>query len=440
MSCNENCIKSHMYTPRMFGEKTGPAKISSYEIKLNNYFMVTDIPEDIVDGDAAHNIQSFLDNICAIEIPSSLMCNCNCQYCYITEKWMKNKVIKKDIIKKILDESNEKILSQSIPEIKYISAWGAEPFMNLPTLEEILVFCKENKMRFNTSTNGTILTEKAKELMDYMFKNNLADSIQISLDGPEYIQNKNRPMYNGENTFNKTMKFVEFMNQYRNEKRQGFSICSTIYLSDNVIQEYEDCIRFFGNPDNIIFNEIMPMRIENHRTYDNELSDLFVSVIKKTSEVFEELSCKYNTKYMDYYATQLYLDTSRKDGFPYCSAMNSQIAIDIDGNMYMCHGPITTTELKPYFCFGNLFEGKLNYKAIIASLDMIFGWTVHAGFCKKCPLIDKKYVGMLCKSCPPSDMSLNHCPYKFDYFRCKSYKESLKYWDKMYERWIKNDR
>ena len=143
---------------------------------------IIDIPKEVPIEDAKKFVNNFINGILALEIPSSLVCNLRCNYCYISDPRMKNiKVSPKQIIDILenasllfpgLSKSEEirKSVSKREETTVYISPWGAEPFANLDTLEAIYEFAHEyygkNKYKIGTSTNGTILNDRRGLLLD----------------------------------------------------------------------------------------------------------------------------------------------------------------------------------------------------------------------------------------------------------------------------------
>lgn len=445
MNCNDKCNdcidKKDIihWSPSLLGHKRGPAHGKRYSIKFNEHFEVIDIPADIPEDIVRKGVDIFLSKIVALEIPTSLICQLDCSYCYITDKWLKNKVVKVEEIERVTKRSFETILSYKKDQKKElaVSAWGAEPFYQIDTLEYMIDFCIDNKLKFNTSTNGNNNSDRVYRLLEKIFKNKLSKDIQVSLDGPKEIQDFNRPYaYDNRSSYDETIKFISFLYDLGKElkfERKPYHICATAYVDDNLTNSYLKSIEYFFNPDNyLVFSEVLPVRIENHMIYNKKMKNIFVDTMIKSNKLMEELSNKYNVPFVDYYTTKLFLETSRKDGFPYCSAMQTQLGIDLDGSIYMCHGPITTVKLKPYMCLGNIFSGILNYSAIISNYDMIHSWVMASAYCKTCDVFNTD--GFLCFTCPPAGLALDGLPWQMDYYRCEAYRESLPIWKESFLR------
>lgn len=438
-----------MLNPSILGFKKGPAFTKSNEEKIDNYWTLTGIPGDIPKKTAVNNVKNFLSEIVSLEIPTSLMCNCNCGYCYIREKWLKNTIVSVSEIQSIVEKGWKHILEfEPKNDTRALTAWGAEPFCNLDTLEYLINFCIDHKADIGLSTNGTILNERVKILLFNMYKqyinlksdNSYVPTFQISLDGPKHIQDIYRPMYSEQSNYDRVMEFINFINDISSElniNRKLYSLCSTIYLGVNSVEIYKDAVDFFTDITNdTIYSPLLPIRLENSKNFTKHDAELFYDIIKESTEFLIEKSKKTGEAYLDNYASKLFLETSRIDGWPRCSAMNSQLAIDIDGSMYMCHGPITTTKLKPLHCFGNILDGVIDYRRYISVMDSIYADTAFKSICKSCDL-SIKCTGNICCSCPPSSMSGNDEPVNFNIHMCNIYKKCFPLWEKQFTQYQK---
>jgi radical SAM protein with 4Fe4S-binding SPASM domain len=439
-----------MFSTSLMGFEKGPAFIKSKSTKIDDYWTITNIPNDIPKKTATNNIKNFLNEIVALEIPTSLMCNANCTYCYIREKWLKNTHIKPEEISQVVQKSWDNILQFGDNENnKILTSWGAEPFCNLDTLDYLMTFCKHHGAMLNLSTNGTILNKRVKEMLYNMYKHYIVatetnlgvPSFQISLDGPKHIQDRFRPLYSRHSSYDKVMQFIDYMKELSielNINERLYSLCSTVYLGDDSLEVYKDAIEFYLDDSNLdIYSPHLPIRIENSKDFNKEDAKLFYEMIKMSTELIIEKSKKTGKAYMDNYATKLFGSTCRITGWPRCSAMNTQLGIDIDGSIYMCHGPITTTKIKPFHVFGNVLDGIIDYRRFISVMDRMYADTAFKSICKTCDL-GLNCPGALCRSCPPVADSVNMEPVNFNIHMCNIYKKCYPLWKKQYEQYQKS--
>lgn len=135
-------------------------------------------------------------------IYTAAVCNLKCTYCYID----KNPALKK--IDDILDESFKgsyyfDFTKQMFPDpyqLREIQTWGGEPFIGMHRaygLIESLINYYPNFNSFFSSTNFTVPNwiEEFEGLINVFKKypnRKFNVAIQLSIDGPEYINDKNR--------------------------------------------------------------------------------------------------------------------------------------------------------------------------------------------------------------------------------------------------------
>jgi len=428
----------------------GAATVPSKEIKLNGWDVIN-IPQDIDDEKVKNDVTVFLNGVYAIEIPTSYICNLRCEYCYIDDPRMKSKKVSKDSVTKILIE-----LEKMFPNYKkdadigdhkrYFSPWGAEPFMNVETLEAIYEFAHDtygaNKYLINTSTNGTIWNDRIDKFLENLLKDDAMKRIQVSLDGPPEIQNKNRPYLNGKPSFDDVAEFVD--NLYRLSKdlkinRRLHTICSTIHLQgDNFDKEWVAAAEFFSEPNKWWTTApYLPMRMSGEDMYGEDEVNRFINSQRLLVDVVKKRA-EQDIPLLDFYSSRLFasMDCKSRNSFPYCSAMNSQMGIDIDGSMYPCHGAMTTPKYKPWLWFGNIFDKTIDYSKLVRNLHYQYN-TWNRGKCVSCEIYHYTS-GSICWSCAPHNLAVSGEPTIDNIMKCKAYTESFKYWVEISKMYIEN--
>lgn len=429
LKCNSNNCNYH---PVMYGNIKGVAKMTSYNSKLNDYWSITNIPDDIPEYVAKENVNNFLTGIVAFEVPSSLKCNLDCDYCYIREKWKKNTYISIDDIKNIIKLGIDNIINFNYKnnDEHAITSWGAEPLCNLDSLEFMIDECIKNKLKFSMSTNGTIVNDRVKQLMHKLFANGLTNSIQVSLDGPAEIHNLHRKTISGKDTFDNLVMFLNMLNEIQAELKidhRLFTICGTLEINEDTTDLFMKSVKWFSDPSCIAFNRIIPIRLENSLTYNRKSKEIFIKTIQKFHEYAIDYYRDTGISILDFYTARLFESQDRVTGLPSCSAMRSQLAIDDDGSLYMCHGPITSTKIKPYTWFGNLFDGVIDYCALISNIDYKNSPLLYSAVCMSCPLTEPDITGSICITCPINNLLFNGNFIHYDHFRCEAFKECLPY-------------
>ena len=133
----------------------------------------------------------------AVELFSAGFCNLNCSYCYIPKTPMLKEIHKK-IIEKIESGQFLKELQELFgKDLTSIAHWGTEPTLTIRYFkafynDAIKIFPKLNKLSLSSNfmTNPDNLIKFITE--DLTTERPLELRIQISIDGPEWITDKNR--------------------------------------------------------------------------------------------------------------------------------------------------------------------------------------------------------------------------------------------------------
>ena len=131
--------------------------------------------------------------IVAAEILTTGKCPLNCKYCYIPKSKYMNR-IHADLIEYLAQGTYVEEL-KSLGNIKYLGFWGTEPTLTLDLLTNLLpslikTFPQLKEISFSTSmmTNTQVILKFAQALKGTKIKLN----VQMSLDGPAWITDKNR--------------------------------------------------------------------------------------------------------------------------------------------------------------------------------------------------------------------------------------------------------
>ena len=312
----------------------------------------------------------------------------------------------------------------------YVSAWGAEPFADI---ESTKTFFQEfekarggKNLKFHCSTNGTILQDEVFSFLEHLIKNKMLTNLQVSLDGPAHIQNRNRPLAGGGPSYDRVIKFIDTVARIAGDHR-FVSFCSTINLdSDTFVQDWLDCIDFFGNPDTPFFRPVLPMRMSGEDINENNL-DTFVEAIERGTERIGEIVERTGVGLVDFYTGKLFGNPSCRshNAFCYCSALNTQVGIDIDGSIYPCHGPITTPWYKPWLWIGNVEERTISYRALMNALNAMYA-SQFKGRCRSCPVYQYG-ADVVCWSCPPHNLAVSGEPCTDTIWKCIALQRTFKY-------------
>lgn len=149
------------------------------------------------------------DNIWGLYLCVSNMCNASCVYCFANQgDYGKEKgLMSFDIAKKAIDFFLEKVPNDK--EAAFIF-FGGEPLMAFDVIEQSCKYINDNHSHrltsFHITTNGTLLD---KDKINFLVQNQFR--VVISIDGGDEIQNIQRPLRNGKNSFEAATKNIGYL-------------------------------------------------------------------------------------------------------------------------------------------------------------------------------------------------------------------------------------
>lgn len=132
-----------------------------------------------------------------LTIGTTITCNMGCAYCFEFEK--PNKSLRSDAnVDAIISYLEDMIAKAPVKKWrKCLVVWyGGEPLINAGAIEKLspklLAFCEKHDIGYgaNIITNGLLLNEKTWDILQRCHVNDL----QITIDGPEELHNRKRPL------------------------------------------------------------------------------------------------------------------------------------------------------------------------------------------------------------------------------------------------------
>lgn len=147
-------------------------------------------------------------------------CNLRCRMCYY---WGENGAYVTSQAKDKPEFLDFGIIKKLIRDLANVypsySLFGGEPLL-YPYFEELVEEIKKYDSYIDTPTNGTLLSENARMLVEKEF-----DLIRISIDGPQDINDKQR----GKGSYNKAMKGLSDLVETKNKKKAKKPLIDIIY-------------------------------------------------------------------------------------------------------------------------------------------------------------------------------------------------------------------
>jgi uncharacterized protein len=326
-------------------------------------------------------METFIDiniplNIRKLSVVLTEKCNLECIYCYarLSGRWDKNISMSKEVAKLIID----KIVAKS-NSCDFIQFFGGEPTLNLPIINymvtEIDNMSKNGiimkRPKFGIVTNGSF---KNKNLLyEIIEKYNIETT--ISIDGPEFINDRLRINKNGSSSYNIVRKSIEEMINLN--LKVALEI---VYTAIHIKHRYSivDCFNFVKDTgaNKIIFQSAYPPA-------DKYINPLSPRTINKFLEYYmEAVDWWFNElihgEPIDVYFKEILkmmLNGTSTLVTSGCPAGWSDFSVGPNGDVYPCQLLYGKNE----FIMGNILNG--NFKCIPKKHNLI-----HSEFnlCKSC--------------------------------------------------------
>jgi uncharacterized protein len=299
--------------------------------------------------------KDFLPNHATIFLTTN--CNLKCIYCYA------NAGDKREIIpNKIAIGAVDFIVNNSILSNKKVFSLtfhgGGEPTLAWNVLTKIVRYAKLQektnnlKLRLNLASNGIISNSKA----DYIIEN--FDSLTLSFDGTEYLQNLQRPLAIGKGSFKYVMKTI---NKF-DSKNFNYGIRATV--TDKSVTQLAEITQFIINntkTNAIAFEPVSSCGRCVQTGVAAPSSNLFIDNFRIANAIAKEKNIK-----LIYSGARL---TSLSETF--CRASNDSFCVTTCGNITSCYEVCSTDNpLSKTFFYGKwnkntsqfiFFNDKLNY-------------------------------------------------------------------------------
>lgn len=127
-------------------------------------------------------------------------CNCRCEYCFSNASPRNSSFETVDQTCKYLLADND---SEEKPSLTF---FGGEPLLQYDTIIKPIVEKYCGKIDFSITTNGVLLDE---DKVDFFADNNIG--VLLSIDGGKTTQSRQRPLANGESSFEQIQKNIPYL-------------------------------------------------------------------------------------------------------------------------------------------------------------------------------------------------------------------------------------
>ena len=376
-------------------------------------------------GMDASRFSEYFNHIVSVEIPMSLECNLRCKYCYITDPHFKTTPVSLVEVNRVIDAVLECFPAYQKEGETGIIPWGAEPGCNWAVIEEALRYAFSlpipSRIVTGWSTNLTILNRRMLDFIrEYCDR---ITSLQVSIDGDEEVHDYSRRTVNGNGTYRIVRSNLDLLLKECECLASRIVYKSTLHPEQLELLHYSKAVEFFLTELKL---KTDPVTIVNDRPYTRSQ----VSGLKESFDILKKRWDKIKAKNED--AMIGYFRKIMQPDEYHCSAYKTQVAVDINGNIYPCHEPTTSSSFsKNAFLLGNVFNKTVNPKGIMVTINLKYNISAfRTPLCKNCEVYH--IAPQLCFPCPFDALRSTSSPFLFPISSCYARKAIVE----KYQEWM----
>ncbi len=302
--------------------------------------------------------KNFLENFSSLHmVVPTLRCNSNCSYCQVSKKNECENTfdMTKSTAKKVVDM----IFKSPSQNIK-IEFQGGDPLLNFKLVKYIIeysewknIFSKKN-LEFVICTNLTLIT---KTILKYLKGHKIY--ISTSIDGPKFLHDKNRPLQDDPESFDKVVSKIKLCREYLGENSVS-ALMTTTSISLPYYKEIIDTYIELGlssiflrplNPYGFAKRDehILAYKIENYLEYYLNGLDYIIQLNRKGIFFPEIFATILLTKLLTPFSTG-FVDLQSPAGVGIAG-----VVYDYNGNVYVSdEGRMLAAVGDDFFCMGNV--------------------------------------------------------------------------------------
>lgn len=298
-------------------------------------------------------------------------CNLRCTYCYGEggsyggeRKPMTDEVAFK-AIDFLLYNSGE------LPNVS-ITLFGGEPLLNMPLIRKIVDYCRKREketgkeISLGMTTNATLLD---KETREYLNKNNI--TVGISIDGPKEVHDSCRVNVNGTGSYNQMIENTKELLKERDGRVTARITLTRNCMQMDQIMQYIEKMGF--RKVNIAF-----VSGEDESKITIKKGD-FEVIAKEYDKIADRMLNALEAKepfYNNLFYSHLRQLHDKTPMLYNCGAGRRYLAVDPEGNLFICHRFVGKTDYKVGTVFTEIDKNKVR--------EVVYAHVEHKEKCKEC--------------------------------------------------------
>lgn len=299
-------------------------------------------------------------------------CNLRCLYCY-SEGGKSKKNLDFEIAKSSTDLIINNALAEKEKRIQVTFHGGGEPFVNFDLMKETVDYTittlkkKKLDVDFFAQTNGCLTDEQLDWSAKYLKR------ITVSIDGPEDIQNKQRPLVDGGKSFEKVLASINHFD------KKNFRYGARITVTKDSVTRMDEMLYFFKENTSLRQLHLEPLYFCGRCQYSEIQSpdqEIFVGEFLKTKQLAEKLGIELN-----FLGQRI-----NKSSLSFCGAVGKNFVITPEGYITSCYEVSSLEDPRSeVFFYGSYDENKKKIKIDTKKLSVLASRTTNnLPYCNDC--------------------------------------------------------
>ena len=280
--------------------------------------------------------KNYKPTVCVLCMTSA--CNFRCTYCFADGGEAKFSELSLETGKTAIDIAYNNSLEINAENFTVAFHGGGEPTLPLKKMQELTSYArsKNKKCIVELTSNGYWNDEKAEWILSNI------DNLTLSFDGIEEIQNKQRPLVNGEDSFKVIMKNIKKLDE--NKLKYGFRLTVT----NKSVSQLSESIEFLCKQTVCTTFQVEPAFGAGRALNNNQIIEDNKQFVQHFLKAYD-IALLHN-KYLYYSGARPWVLTNR-----FCTAHDNALVVTPDGLLSSCY-EISSAEhqLAKAFHFGKL--------------------------------------------------------------------------------------
>jgi uncharacterized protein len=285
----------------------------------------------------------------SISLNVAQACNMACGYCYADEGRFGGtaRLMPADVARASVD----RLIAEAAPGADLVLGFmGGEPLLNRALIHAIVPYAAErgaaagHRVRFSITTNATLLSpDDAKLFASYPF------AVQISVDGPAAVNDRQRPMRSGGGSYERVLRGLDVLARH-GRPRQLSARMTVTRQSGELLPALEHLIGL--GFDDVGFAAVLVSPSQQHALDAAGFEQLLQQMLACGRKALAEIKAGRAFPFSNFLTAMEQIHRGSHRPYP-CGAGAGYLSASAEGKLYACHRLVDD----PAFAMGDVSRG-----------------------------------------------------------------------------------